>query len=94
MKMSKTIEIRRDTAELVDRVFLPRNPNKLRGADPTVIAAAHAFRAAVASGAATGATETALREVLQIIEEYGLVKHITSASDLARLNRAYLVLER
>jgi len=36
-----------DLAQLIDRVFLPLNPNKMRKADPSVPAAAHAFRAAV-----------------------------------------------
>jgi hypothetical protein len=35
------------TAELIERVFVPRNPNKMRGADPDVVKAAHEFKAAV-----------------------------------------------
>lgn len=47
-----TVTVTRDVAAIVDKVFLPMNPNKLRGADPAVKEAAHAFRNAVRGGAA------------------------------------------
>jgi hypothetical protein len=44
------VSIPLEVAEIIDRVFLPLNPNKLRSrgsASPEVKAAAHAFRDAV-----------------------------------------------
>lgn len=43
--MPETIEVPRALAELLDRVFLPRNPNKMRSAAPEVIEAVKQFRA-------------------------------------------------
>lgn len=34
-----------EVASIIDRVFLPRNPNKMRGADPAVVDAVKTFRA-------------------------------------------------
>src|SRR5258707_1269816 len=47
-----TVTVPREVAEIVDRVFLPTNPNKLRNAAPGVKEAAHAFRNAVRGGRA------------------------------------------
>lgn len=44
------VSVPRHVAEIVDKVFLPRNPNKLRGSDPVTVEAAHVFRAAVRGG--------------------------------------------
>lgn len=57
MAMSKTVTIPLDVAVMVRNVFLPLNPNKMRDAAPSVVAAAHAFKVAVAaaeSGHGTG----------------------------------------
>lgn len=35
-----------DTAYLIAKVFCPANPNKMRKADPRVVAAAHEFKRA------------------------------------------------
>jgi hypothetical protein len=45
--MNAAIIIDLDTAQLVRGAFLPRNPNKMRGAAPEIVAAAHKFIAAV-----------------------------------------------
>lgn len=58
----RTITIDLDDAIIVRNVFLPRNPNKMRGADPLVVAAAKKFirevnaavDAAINAGARTG----------------------------------------
>lgn len=47
--MSKTVTIPLDVAVMVRDVFLPLNPNKMRGTAPGVKEAAHAFKAAVAA---------------------------------------------
>ncbi|NIA72305.1 hypothetical protein HBA54_27315 [Pelagibius litoralis] len=39
-----------ETAALIRRVYLPRNPNKIRNADPAVKAAVVAFIAAIERG--------------------------------------------
>jgi hypothetical protein len=39
-----------ETARLIDKVFLPANPNKMRGNDPRVSQAARDFKAAIAAG--------------------------------------------
>lgn len=46
--MSKTVTIPLDVAVMVRDVFLPLNPNKMRGAATGVREAAHAFKMAVA----------------------------------------------
>lgn len=43
----KKIEIDFETADLVRKVFLPSNPNKMRNAAPEVVKAAKDFIAAV-----------------------------------------------
>jgi hypothetical protein len=48
--VENVVSIPLEVAEIIDRVFLPANPNKLRsrgGSSPEVKAAAHAFREAV-----------------------------------------------
>lgn len=42
------VTISLETAKLIDGAFLPRNPNKMRGAHPDVVQAAHDFKHAVA----------------------------------------------
>jgi hypothetical protein len=46
-RVTNTVTIPLDVAVLVNRVFLPTNPNKLRSGTPEVKAAAHAFKSAV-----------------------------------------------
>jgi hypothetical protein len=48
--VENVVTIPLEVADVIDRVFLPENPNKLRSrgsASPEVKAAAHAFREAV-----------------------------------------------
>ena len=42
-----TVSIPLDMAELIDRVFLPKNPNKMRSADRSVVAAVQQMKAAI-----------------------------------------------
>jgi hypothetical protein len=59
-----------EVAEIIDRVFLPLNPNKLRSrgsASPEVKAAAHAFREAVHKAR----LRHALREAEQLADMEG-----------------------
>lgn len=44
---TKKIEIDLEAAEIINRVFLPVNPKKMRNAHPDVLRAIEAFRAAV-----------------------------------------------
>ena len=39
-----TVTIPAELASLIAKVFLPKNPNKMRGADPSVVKAAHEFK--------------------------------------------------
>lgn len=41
------VAIPADVALTIRNAFLPRNPNKMRGADPAVVSAAHQFIAAI-----------------------------------------------
>lgn len=47
MADSREVCIPLDVAQLIRKVFLPVNPNKMRGAHPDTLAAAKAFIAAV-----------------------------------------------
>lgn len=46
-EMRDTVSIPLETALIIDGSFLPTNPNKMRSAHPDVVAAAHAFKAAL-----------------------------------------------
>ena len=45
---SPGVEVAREDAELLDRAFLPLNPNKCRSAHPDVVDAVRRFKAALA----------------------------------------------
>jgi hypothetical protein len=47
----KSVVIPLELAQFIDRVFLPRNPNKMRVAAPETIEAVRQFKALVAAGA-------------------------------------------
>lgn len=42
--MLETVTVPREVAALIDRVFLPKNPNKMRSPNPDVLAAVRAFK--------------------------------------------------
>ena len=47
-----SVRIPLSVAITIDKVFCPRNPNKMRGAHPDVVKAAHVFKRTVAEAAA------------------------------------------
>lgn len=47
-ELAETVTMPAELARLIDKVFLPKNPNKMRGAAPEVIQAAHDFKTYIA----------------------------------------------
>lgn len=50
LELRGMVTVPADLAALIDRVFLPRNPNKMRGAAPEVVEGAKTFKRLVATG--------------------------------------------
>ena len=82
--MKSAILVDLDTAQLVRGAFLPKNPNKMRGAAPEVVGAAKKFIAAV-EGAERATPKDAVTELsknlasawLRYVELFGEPPHGT-----------------
>lgn len=73
MSDTKLLQIPLETAKLIDKVFLPSNPNKMRTSHPSVIEAVRHFKALLRNTRAFTpkqlAAEEINRELLEALKE-------------------------